>query len=593
VLRSAAVVGYEFDVDLLADVLGTDVDDVLDALDTAQAANLVIEIGVDRHRFAHALVRETLHGELSSSRRARQHRKVAEALEARYADNVDSVIAELATHWAEASAGGDPTRAIELAVRAGELADERGAVENAVGWFERALDLIDDESLVTPDARRVLVRLADAQISASDTALGRANTLRAADAAIGVGDVDLACAALEVTPRGSFASGDPADPERVAMLRRALELDGLSTLQRASLLGELAIELIFERDIAGRRAVLDEQAGLLANLPIEQRAWLIRSPGSFRYADFGYDEMRERAEWMRALPRESVRPWEYVQSRLALVWLCLSTHDGEGADAALASATTAVAGVEVSRRTAFTAMAAAQCANVAGDIAEAERLAADAVAMMLEVGVPEARNYWVTSSLHNARERGALGDLAGFSHEVARADHPAGAAVAISAYLRHLQGDSVTEELDRLDGEEFADDAGRSIVIAYWAEIVASLRDEARCRRFIAEIEPLTGVHVGTGGMCFGAADRLLALLHDALGDSDPADAYVTRAVEQHHRLRSPTWVARTELDWAGSLIARDRLDDAREHLAAAEVAIGDKDLADSKRRLAALSLRC
>jgi tetratricopeptide (TPR) repeat protein len=90
----------------------------------------------------------------------------------------------------------------------------------------------------------------------------------------------------------------------------------------------------------------------------------------------------------------------------------------------------------------------------------------------------------------------------------------------------------------------------------------------------------------------FGAADRLLALLHDALGESDRADGYFARAVEQHHRLRSPTWVARTELDWAESLIARDRFDDAREHLAAAEAAIGDLDLADSTRRLAALRAR-
>ncbi len=64
------------------DVVGRDADDVLDALDIAARANLVIEVGVDRHRFAHALVCETLHGELSSSRRARQHRRVAEALEA-------------------------------------------------------------------------------------------------------------------------------------------------------------------------------------------------------------------------------------------------------------------------------------------------------------------------------------------------------------------------------------------------------------------------------------------------------------------------------------------------------------------------------
>ncbi len=128
VLRSAAVIGYEFDVELLADMLGQGADEVLDALDTAAAANLVIEVAVDRHRFAHALVREVLHAELSSSRRSREHRKAAVALEARHRDSLDDVMPELATHWAEASVGGDRTRAIELAVRAGVLAAARGAV---------------------------------------------------------------------------------------------------------------------------------------------------------------------------------------------------------------------------------------------------------------------------------------------------------------------------------------------------------------------------------------------------------------------------------------------------------------------------------
>ncbi len=36
-------------------------------------------------------------------------------------------MAELATHWAEASAGGDPTQAIELAIHAGDLAADREA----------------------------------------------------------------------------------------------------------------------------------------------------------------------------------------------------------------------------------------------------------------------------------------------------------------------------------------------------------------------------------------------------------------------------------------------------------------------------------
>jgi class 3 adenylate cyclase/tetratricopeptide (TPR) repeat protein len=592
VLRSAAVIGYEFDVDLLADVVGRDADDVLDALDTAAAANLVIEIGVDRHRFAHALVRETLHAELSSSRRARQHRKVAEALEALHRDDIDAVVTELATHWAEASAGGDPTRAIELAVRAGELAEDRAAVENAARWFEQALDLLDDEQLATPRARRVAVMLAEVQSRGADGAAGRVNALTAAKAAIEVGDVDPACHALEVMTRGSFSADDPADPERVELLRRALDLAGLSASQRASLLGELAVELIFERDIPGRRRALDEQMALLATLPVEERGWLMRSPGNFRYAHFGHAEMRDQATWVESLPEHRLSPSARLTSYSVLFYLHLRLHDGAGMERDLRRAI--AAGDQPTRAGAFATIIRSTSALLVGRLDDAERLAAEGVARLSAMEVPEALNYLTTTTLANARERGSIGELGGLADAAAARGHHAGAAAAIAAYIRFVQGrtDEVLEALDRLDGEELSDDAGHSVVIAYWSEIVAALGDVDRCRRFIGEIEPLTGIHVGTGGICLGAADRLLALLYDAVGQPARADEFFARAVAQHAGIRSPTWVARTELDWADSLLARDRADDARLHADAAATVIGDLDLPDSQRRLDDLAAR-
>ena len=592
VLRSAAVIGYEFDVDLLADVVGRDADDVLDALDTAQAANLVIEIGVDRHRFAHALVRETLHEELSSSRRARQHRKVAEALEARHADDIDDVVTELATHWAEASAGGDPTRAIELAIRAGELAEDRSAHENAARWFEQALELMDDERLATSESRRVMVRLASVQLSAADGEAGRLNALTVARAAIEAGDVDVACDALALPMHSSYSGDDPPDPERTDTLRMALELEGLSTLQRASLLGELAIELIFERDIQGRRQVLAEQELLLPALPIEERGWLMRGPGSFRYAGFGVEQLRDQAAWLEALPPQDLSPSARLTAQVVLYYLCLRAQDGDGMARRYDQLLTA--GHQSTRPGAFALVVRSTVANLTGRLDDAEQLAAEAVGMLTVMGVPEARNYASTTTLANARERGTLDELGWLAELAGQSGHPAGAAAAIAAYIRAVLGDTdaVLEALDRLDGEELSDDAGHSIVIAYWAEMVAAMRDQVRCRRFIDEIEPLSGIHVGTGGVCLGAADRLLALLYDGVGEHDRADAYFARAVGQHEAIRSPTWVARTELDWAESLLGRELVADARVHLDAARTAIGDLDLADSRRRLAGLADR-
>ena len=69
-------------------------DDVLDDLDPALEAGLVREDGVDRFRFAHALVRDTVYAALSRTRRARMHARVAEVL-----DGQPGRESEVARHW--------------------------------------------------------------------------------------------------------------------------------------------------------------------------------------------------------------------------------------------------------------------------------------------------------------------------------------------------------------------------------------------------------------------------------------------------------------------------------------------------------------
>ena len=73
VLQAAAVVGREFDFDVVSAVAGLGEADALAAIERAVAARLVEESGVDRYRFAHALVHSALEDELTSARRVRLH----------------------------------------------------------------------------------------------------------------------------------------------------------------------------------------------------------------------------------------------------------------------------------------------------------------------------------------------------------------------------------------------------------------------------------------------------------------------------------------------------------------------------------------
>jgi len=594
VLRAAAVIGYEFDVDLLADVVAHDPDEVLDALDTAAAANLVIEVGVDRHRFAHALVRETLHDELSSSRRARQHRKVAEALELRHAGDLDEVVTELATHWAEASAGGDPTRAIELAMRAGELAADRSAHENAAGWYRMALDLIDDGDGPPELRRQVQTKLAEAQSVSGQGPEGRANALDAARASIAAGDCDTATAALSISSRISFSENDPADPERVAVLRDALGMAGLVDRQRAVLVNELATELIFERDIEGRRQALDERRRLLPAVPLDERVTLLSSPGAMVYADADREELSAAVRAILDADDLEMSPWLRRRMNSTLYFFALQLGDRRSMDVSLERSAAVEDSGALHVGLAASGLSKVMDLVLRGELAAAESLARDTVARLETLGLPEAAVYRTTTSLSLAWERGTLAEMTGLAGILATMGHPAGPSRAIAAFIEFVGGDrdGVASTLDSIEQEEFADDAGYPIVLGYWSEIAACVGSEPQRRRLVELLRRRPGTIIGTGGLALGPADRLLALLHDALGEHDLADGCFSAAVELATVVQSPTWIARTQLDWAQSLMARGDREGAAASLSAAEQAIGDLDLVESRSRLADLRER-
>lgn len=82
VLRVAAVVGRDFDLAVLEPTATVATEELLDCLDDAVAAGLLIENGarIGRWRFVHALVREALYQDLNQVRRAHLHAAVAAAL---------------------------------------------------------------------------------------------------------------------------------------------------------------------------------------------------------------------------------------------------------------------------------------------------------------------------------------------------------------------------------------------------------------------------------------------------------------------------------------------------------------------------------
>ncbi|HEV8625640.1 MAG TPA: AAA family ATPase, partial [Acidimicrobiia bacterium] len=132
-LRVAAILGVDCDVDLLAEVRRLPTVDVLDHLEAASQAGLVVERGAT-FAFGHDLVRDALAGATGAARRALVHRDAARVLSARPRPDVLAV----AVH---ARQGGDLTLAASAYVDAGEAAAARFDVATAEEYLEQALAL--------------------------------------------------------------------------------------------------------------------------------------------------------------------------------------------------------------------------------------------------------------------------------------------------------------------------------------------------------------------------------------------------------------------------------------------------------------------
>ncbi len=98
ILTAASVLGIEFSEDVLVDMVGLPESVVVETLDTATRAGLLVDAGSVRRstRFVHALVANALYADLGRSLRIRLHGEAARSLEQRTDDIGPDVVVQLA-----------------------------------------------------------------------------------------------------------------------------------------------------------------------------------------------------------------------------------------------------------------------------------------------------------------------------------------------------------------------------------------------------------------------------------------------------------------------------------------------------------------
>ena len=157
-LRCAAVVGSSFDLDLLSEVLASDVAEAADLSHWEHLDEFVVWEGGGQLRFRHDLFRSVGYEGLSYRRRRNLHARVGEALERRAGDAGDELAEVLSLHFLEA---GEFDKAWAYAVVAGDRARDKFANVDAAELYERALAAAGKATADPEEVSRVFEALGD------------------------------------------------------------------------------------------------------------------------------------------------------------------------------------------------------------------------------------------------------------------------------------------------------------------------------------------------------------------------------------------------------------------------------------------------
>lgn len=142
VVQLGATLGREFTYELLNAVSPLNDSSLQRELAKLVEAEILYTRGIQpqaRYIFKHALIQDALYQSLLKSKRRQHHEKIAQVLEEKFVDIVETQPELLAHHYTEA---GLIAQAIPYWQKAGEKARQRSANTEAIGHLTRGLDLI-------------------------------------------------------------------------------------------------------------------------------------------------------------------------------------------------------------------------------------------------------------------------------------------------------------------------------------------------------------------------------------------------------------------------------------------------------------------
>ena len=580
VLTIASVIGREFTLEALEQLSELDDDRLLDVVEEAMGARVIVEVpqAVGRYSFSHSLIRETLYDELTTTRRVRLHRRIAAALEELYKAKPGQHLSELAYHFLEAvHAGGDIHKAVRYAVGAAEHATAAVAYEEAVAYYDRALQA--NELHEPPDDLErcdLLLGLGDAKWRTGDFGASRLVFADATSLAHTLHSPErLAMAALGMGGGFSdFDTGNTEDQGLAGALGDALDAIGAADGPLAAkLMARLAECLVFSPDDDQRRSDLARNAIAMARR--------IEDPLVLSYvlrAAYVALARPAEAEERLAMATEAVALTESAGDKLLalqgqMLRMVELLHLGDAVGAAAAfdwySRTTS----EIRHRYNLWATEVWTGTNLilAGRFDDAERTIQQALVVGQREQNANALPLFALQLAVLRREQGRLGELEPAMRGYA-SQNPRFPAWRCALAILCLEAGN--EEEAREIAKQLADEFANLHEDWFWltgmtllAELYAGLGDRDRAAMLYPRLLPYAArnVLVAPGAGCFGSVSRYLGMLATCTGHWNRAADHFEQAIAFNERLASPPLVAQTRFEYARMLTRRGQPGDAKQ----------------------------
>jgi class 3 adenylate cyclase/tetratricopeptide (TPR) repeat protein len=581
VLALAAVIGRDFDLEVLVSVSNRTEDELLDILDAAYFASLVREVSdVPGHYvFTHALIRRTLYDDLGATRRARAHRAIAETLEDQRRVPSAAAVRDLAYHWFHATQPVDMVKAIEYSKRAAEAALEALAPDEALRYYGQALQL--HPQLVEPDPTlgvdlQIGLGTAQRQVGAGEY---RTTLLEAAAEAERLGATDRVVAAALANSRGFFSAVGGVDHERIGQLERALDALGEENgSTRARLLALLAQELAPAGDLE-RRLVLSEEAVEIAR-GVGDPQVLVEVLNLRFNAILGAEMLQERLQVARdagALAKKVHDPVASLFASMFTVFANLDAGNRREIDGASEVAITLAERVGQPTLRWIAMWTRVLRSWLDGDLEAAETQTNDAFALGFESEQPDATVVPGVLLMFLRWAQGRAEEIEPVLTQML-ADNVQLPGLKAGLATMHCENGNLDEARAVTAGEvasQFAsveDDPYQLNSMVLWCHAVAELRHYEAASTLMPRLAPYREDVGAASVVTSGTVATAMGQLQTVLGLSADAVASFRAGLDRSERLGAPFLVATTHYWWARCQLdaGHGTIGDPEEHLSAA-----------------------